>query len=250
MLHAFARRKSRAYTLYTGDREVPGQRVSAEDEITSLVFGPLDFLSPSDNWTLWKSILQAPAADHRTGPMPRTFFSDFSPSACTAEFWPRQDSIEPDLLVRFRDDAGKTRALLVELKWNAGQSGPDQLKNQWLHYQAGQHADSLHVFIAKRMDLPPDTRPWDCRDGDAGLAANRLRAVRWHEFKHEAVKLAAAADTPLPLKRWAQLAAGFLGQVGIRPFVGFEQAVVLAKALPLDGSGATFWLPAVQKPNT
>jgi hypothetical protein len=163
------------------------------------------------------------------------------PSACTFAFWPRKDKIEPDLLVKFLDGQGGTRSLLVELKWDAGLSGDDQLEKQWLHYQSGDHANTLHVFIAKRLGSPLDRKIWAC-PGPNGAPGSRLRRVRWHEFKHEIVKLASLPDTSDSLKRWCVLASGFLGQVGIRPFIGFHEAVYLANAIS-DESERTiqFW---------
>jgi hypothetical protein len=242
MLHAFARNKSRAYERYLGVRDEFEPRVSSEDEITSIIFGPLDFLQASDNWTLWKLVLQSRASEDMSGALPPDYFSDsFSPSACTLAFWPRRDKIEPDLLIRFTDAQGGTRSLLVELKWDAGQSGDDQLEKQWLQYHDGEHASALHVFITKRIEPLPDAQAWSCPGPDR-MAGSRLRAIRWHEFKHEIIKLAGLPDTSDPLKRWCLLASGFLRQLGIRPFVGFHGSVSLADAISdRDVEPVPFW---------
>lgn len=241
MLHAFARHKSKAYTRYLRVRDPSEPRVSSEDEITSIIFGPLDFLSASDNWKLWTLLLQSHASRNISSPLPSEYVSDFSPSACTLEFWPRKDNIEPDLVIKFSNDKDQTRSLLVELKWDAGLSGADQLEKQWLHYQRSEHASSLHIFIAKRMGRPPDIQPWACESAD-GSAASRLRRILWHEFKHEIVKLAGLPETSGPLKRWCVLAGGFLRQVGIRPFIGFDTTVRLADTIPDGGDEQIkFW---------
>lgn len=201
MLHAFARNKSRAYQRYLGIRDASEPRVSSEDEITSIIFGPLDFLPASDNWKLWRLVLQNHASRDMSGALPPDYFSDsFSPNACTLEFWPRKDKIEPDLLIKFSDGQGSLRSLLIELKWDAGISGDDQLEKQWLDYQTGEHAFSLHVFIAKRLGgLPSDKTPWTCHGTDRA-AGSRLRAVRWHEFAHDIVKLARLPDLGSPAR--------------------------------------------------
>jgi hypothetical protein len=243
MLHAFARNKSRAYQRYLGVRDASEPRVSSEDEITSLIFGPLDFLPASDNWKLWKLVLQSHASRDMSGLLPPDYFSDsFAPVSCALEFWPRRDKIEPDLLITFLDGQGSTRSLLIELKWDSGISGDDQLEKQWLQYQSNDQAHSLHVFIAKRMGgLPPDRAPWAC-PGTDGAAGSRLCAVRWHEFTHDIVKLARLPDTSVPLERWCQLASGFLRQVGIRQFAGFHASVHLADAIPdQDEDPVQFW---------
>lgn len=243
MLHAFARNKSRAYQRYLGVREASEPRVSSEDEIASIIFGPLDFLPASDNWKLWKLVLQSHASKEMSGELPPDYFSDsFLPSACTFAFWPRKDKIEPDILVKFLDGQGGVRTLLIELKWDAGLSGDNQLEKQWLDYQSGDHANTLHVFIAKRMGSPLDRKIW-ASPGPNGMPGSRLRRVRWHEFKHEIVKLAGLPGTSDSLKRWCALVSGFLRQVGIRPFIGFHASVYLADAIPDESKGAVqFWL--------
>jgi hypothetical protein len=241
MLHAFARNKSKAYKRYLGVRNSE-PRISAEDEITSLVFGPLEFLSAYDNWHLWKLVLQSHASTNVSGPLPFDYFSSFTPNACFLDFWPRKDNIEPDLVVRFTDEQGATRSLLVELKWDAGVSGEDQLEKQWLQYQSGQHATSLHVFIAKRArTLLPDVQPWSSCDAN-GSETSRLRAISWQDFKHEIAKLSGFSSASAPLRLWSSLASGFLGQLEIRPFIGFRAAVRLAEAIPnVGGENVHFW---------
>jgi hypothetical protein len=242
MLHAFARNKSKAYTRYLRVRDPSEPRVSSEDEITSLIFGPLDFLSASDNWQLWKLVLQSHASTDISGPLPSAYFSGFSPDTCTLDFWPRKANIEPDLVISFSNGQGETRSLLVELKWDAGLSGSDQLEKQWLHYLDGQQATSLHVFMAKRLgDPPPGIRAWSYLEAD-GFTASRLRRIRWHNFKHEIGRLAALPDTSIPLKRWCILAGEFLTRLGIRPFVGFHATLAQASAIPDDdGEPLQFW---------
>jgi hypothetical protein len=246
MLHAIARNKSRAYTRYLSVKAPFEPRISAEDEITSIIFGPLEFLPAADNWKLWQRILQSRASGHLSGPLPSTYLAGFSPHAFELEFWPRKDRIEPDLVIRFSDACGETRSLLVELKWDAPLSGPDQLEKQWLRYQRGLHAQSLHVFLAKEVGRQPEDRqPWACVDSD-GTAASRLRRVHWHGFQYEIGQLAAAPDTSAPLRRWCVLAGGFLAQVGIRSFGGFHDSLALATAIP-DGDQEImqFWRGSV-----
>jgi hypothetical protein len=248
MLHAFARHKSKAYKRYLRMRDDDEPRVSSEDEITSIIFGPLDFLPASDIWVLWEFILGNHASDAMSGPLPPDFFPGFFPIACTHSFWPRKGKVEPDLLVKFTDVTGVPRSLLIEVKWDAGVSGADQLEKQWQVYQSGEHASSLHVFLAKRMDdWPLDVRPWASESSPE--AASRLRAIRWHDFKHEVVKLARMPDTSTLLKRWCTLAIGFLEQVNIHPFVGFHSSIRLANHID---SGSTengrFWSgPAISQ---
>jgi len=244
MLHAFARNKSKAFTRYLRVRDAAEPRVSSEDEITSIVFGSLEFLSCSDNWTLWRSLLQSHGSHAVSGALPHDYFDHFSPAACRFEFWPRKNHIEPDLLIRFSDGHGATRSLLVELKWDAGPSGADQLEKQWLRYHGSEHASALHVFIAKRLELPEDIRPWASQES-GHTEASRLRALRWHEFHHQIVKLAGLPETSDSLRRWCTLVSSFLKQLGIRPFVGFDHSIRMADSFADDASAdQRFWLPA------
>ncbi|KQQ87221.1 hypothetical protein [Massilia sp. Leaf139] len=243
MLHAFDRHKSSFHIRYLGVKDELEPRVSSEDEITSLVFGPMDFLSPADNWRCWETILNHQASRKRGGLPPPDFFApSFTPTACTLLFWPKKDKVEPDLHIVFSDTHGTRRSLLVELKWNAPLSGDDQLEKQWERYHEGEHAHSLHVFIAKRVEeLQVDETSWACL-GEGGAAASRLRLLSWHEFRHEIEGLGAAPDLPVPLRRWCRLTSHFLLQVGIRPFVGFGDSIRLADAFPLaEGDPVTFW---------
>lgn len=243
MLHAFARNKSKAFSRYLGVRDSAEPRVSSEDEITSIVFGSLEFLSCSDNWTLWRLLLQSRGSHAVSGVLPHDYFDHFYPASCRFEFWPRKDNIEPDLLIRFLDGHGATRSLLVELKWDAGHSGADQLEKQWLRYHGSEHASSLHVFIAKHLKLPDDLCPWAWQ-GNGLTEGSRLRALRWHEFQHQIVKLAGLPETSDSLRRWCTLVSSFLRQLGIRPFVGFHKSIQMADAFANDASAVQrFWLP-------
>lgn len=123
MLHAFCQQKSRLYKRYLGHREEGEKRVSEEDEITSLLIGPLDYLPPQASGSFWRALIEREISESLTfpaGPIDRV----------RMKFWPRR-SIEPDLLVELDWCTGERRLLLVELKWNAPLSGDDQLHRQW-----------------------------------------------------------------------------------------------------------------------
>ena len=61
-----------------------------------------------------------------------------TPESFSMEFWPRLPaqfrghSVEPDLLFHFSEaGTGKRWVVIVEVKWESGQSGNDQLVRQW-----------------------------------------------------------------------------------------------------------------------
>lgn len=59
MLHAFSHKKSRLYQRYLGHRdETSERRVTEEDEITSLMMGPLAFLSPAAITAFWIAVVR------------------------------------------------------------------------------------------------------------------------------------------------------------------------------------------------
>jgi len=240
MLHAFSRNKSRAYRRYMGVHEMDEPRVNCEDEITSIVFGPLDFLSAADNWLFWNTLLNCASSKSASGPLPSGFFDDkFSPTVCELQFWPMKDRIEPDLLVRFIDATGQERSLLVEFKWNAPLSGNDQLEKQWKRYQKEHQDTSLHVFIAKNLDdiQGQQHRFW------MNDEACRLRGVRWHTLRQEADKLDNSSLGTGEFRRWAGQVRNFLHLIGIRPFIGFPNTICKAKTLGTTPPDALrFWL--------
>lgn len=243
MLHAFSGNKSRAYRYYVGHREGLGHRVSSEDEITSIIFGPLDFLPASNNWFFWRTALTSHETVAASGPLPGDFFDpSFTPISCEMKFWMRRDNVEPDLVVDFLDAGGAARSILLEVKWDAGLSGDDQLLNQWTVFQAGRHATSLHVLLAKQTDnLELRAAPWSVDETD-GRKSNRLRLLRWHGLHRDLHHVWSDALAPDPIRRWAALAAEFLSRVGIRPFVGFHQTVQLAASIEIaTDEDVAFW---------
>lgn len=126
MLHAFYQKKSRLYRRYLGQQDDPDERrVAAEDEITSIIMGPLVYMPPAASGEFWVALanLRNPGSDLPHGP----------PIWVAMQFWDRKNNIEPDLRV----DLGwenETRIFLVEFKWRAPLSGENQLHDQWDHY--------------------------------------------------------------------------------------------------------------------
>ena len=233
MLHAFLEKKSNAYQHYMGIRESGIQRVSSEDEITSIIFGPLDFLTVADNWLFWEKLLSCSASLEASGGLPLDFFNvKFSPVRCQVRFWRRRNGVEPDLLIRFFDASNEQRSLLIEIKWDSRLSGDDQLEKQWNTYQKNHQENSLHVFIAKDIDeIYGNNKLWISNE------ACRLRGVRWSILREEASKLHKGNLGTGEFRRWAGLIDNFLDQIGIHPFVGFSNTIGKSKmfhALPVN----------------
>lgn len=151
MLHAIEKNKSKLYERYWGVRDsfVSGN-ITAEDEITSTIFGPLEFMTPSDVWCIARKMLGDKAA------------KDVKPVGFELKFWnklksEKENDIEPDAELIFDCGGGEFIAILFELKWNAlegkDKEGRLQLDKQWpefkLHLKEKKNCDCYHLFIAK-----------------------------------------------------------------------------------------------------
>lgn len=146
MLHAIEKSKTRISRRYLGYRDGIELRVSEEDEITSTVLGPLDFLTAAENHRFWQRLLAS--VKHAN------FLPPSQPSNVEFGFWERRiandasGTIEPDAIVRMCWPDGSTRTLLIELKWRAPLSGEDQLHRQWLQYLTEmERQTALHLLL-------------------------------------------------------------------------------------------------------
>ena len=226
MLHATAHHgKSTLYKRYLGHRDGIEKSVHEEDEITSTVIGPLDFLLPEEVHRFWHTVLE-----HKILP------SD-SPSSTCIKFWPKNNKIEPDARVDFHWSNNDRCILLIELKWHAPLSGNDQLHQQWKQYlQADERKNALHVFIAPEIsqgiNAQQDKKTW----GD------RLVIVTWMQIRN-ALKSLEGENSGLG--RWAKVANSFLERIGVRQFIGFRRLDL--KEIPnLENvSKPIFWKPFV-----
>lgn len=239
MLHAIDRRKSNAYQQYFKNRPKDGRRVCSEDEITSTIFGPQEFLQTEDVFRFWVKILNVSKCSQILGTQ--------IPDRVQFSFWPsRIDQasgrrIEPDATISFFWKDGKEVILLIEFKWNSPLSGDDQLYRQWkgfLSETERQHA--IHLFIAKEIGAGigalNDNRfqnVWSTPDG------NKLALVPWMQIR-STLKVFSAEDSALG--RWARLTDNFLQRVGIKRFAGFDH---LTKRPDLNSPvpSPIFWRP-------
>lgn len=245
MLQAFCHGKSRLHWRYRGHREIGEGRVSEEDEITSLIMGPLEYLPATDVGRFWQALV-GPTAQQSQLPFPTGLAERAS-----LHFWPRRQ-IEPDLLVELYWPAGERRLLLVEFKWRAPLSGDDQLHRQWLEFltpSERQHA--YHLFIA------PDISSGLNAKGNKDIWAGRLILHSWLSVLGV---LRTLDKTGSPgLDRWQARVTDFLRKVGIRSFRGFIALNVPTSTqarpifwCPLDGFSAVIPppLPVLDKKPT
>lgn len=225
MLHAFNQKKSRLYQRYLGHRdETTEKRVAEEDEITSLIMGPLAFLSPGAIAAFWDALVRLRNPEHA--------FPTEAPTRATMRFWPRNRRVEPDLRVDLTWGSF-TRVLLVEFKWRAPLSSEQQLHDQWNIYLDEDERDrALHLFIG--LDTSEGVNAQNRKDDWQG----KLIMRSWFDVLTSAATINAGAG--LELRLWSEQVQKCLKLLAIRPFCGFK---ALTPPLLPDTANFLFFQP-------
>lgn len=218
MLTAIARGKTRFYLRYKGHKDgLDEGRITAEDEITSLVFEPMRYLPAGDVAGFWQKFIGD------------GFFVNEPPVSFDVTFWPpsrypengKVRWVEPDLRVDFRWSDGSKRIILIEVKWNSALS-EGQLLRQWRNcLNADERVAARHVFIGKHSDI-------NSEDRHGRVVAKSWRDVQDILNRYQSVDGAVA--------HWAKLVTEFLGRVTTRPFNGFEYI------FPLEEKSCRFYV--------
>jgi len=215
MLHAIAKKKSLRHKIYHLDKLNKLQRseesvVRAEDEITSTILGPLDFLNFDETYKFWREIVRLKKSDDSQPILPIE-----SPNSGSVEFWPMR-SVEPDAFFKYEWCDGKCVNFLVELKWMAPISGKEQLHRQWNEFlEESQKKNSVHVFISPNAitginAINAYSLSEQHRKQIVNLSWSQICEVL-NKFEKEDGKLS----------RWAKLSKDFLSRVGVGVFEGF-----------------------------
>jgi hypothetical protein len=242
MLHAIDKGKTKFYHRYLGRRDDDERKVHEEDEITSTVLGPLDFLPAMDVYRFWREVL------HSTGHA--AFLPSAPPSDVDVALWPRGkakndgNSIEPDGVVTIKTADGQTRILLLELKWRAGLGGKNknQLHRQWKQLlNEAERAQALHLFIAPEITAGAQAPNNEEAGGDVWQSPEGSRLVLLPWLRIRAI-LSEFAKENSALGRWANLSDLFLERVGIRRFAGFRKLTTPFPLLAVD-LPYLFWTP-------
>ena len=244
MLHAIGKSKTGFYKRYLGKRDDDSEhKVYEEDEITSTLLGPLDFLPMQDVYCFWHSVLEL--SDHSN------FLPSSEPVDIQIVFWERRNAsdngrlIEPDSVVTMKFSDGQVRLLLIELKWRAPLSGEDQLHRQWCQYlNEDERKQALHLFIAPETSAGAAAPNNQNAGGDVwsvGEDAGQSRLVLLPWLKIRAI-LDKFARSNTKFSHWAELTNQFLQKVGIGNFSGFSH-LERTFALPSSNSASLFWSP-------
>lgn len=225
MLHAFNQGKSTLYRRYLGHREIGEKRVCAEDEITALIMGPLDYLPAEAAGLFWRCLIEG--GRHDVHPA----FPAGPVESARMRFWPRK-GIEPDLVVELGWSNGARRILLIEFKWEAPLSGKDQLHRQWREFLTPtEQTVAYHVFIAPEISAGLNAL------SEQDIWGGQLILHSWLSVLHIVRSMGASGFTGL--EKWKSQMACFLGKLGIFRFQGFDSLSVP----PTVGSSTVFWSP-------
>lgn len=207
MLHAFSHKKSKLYRRYLGHRdETSEKRVAEEDEITSLIMGPLALFRPSVIGAFWIGLVRLRNPEH--------VFPAGPPSSGEMHFWPRRHRIEPDMRIDLAWGSDK-RTLLVEFKWRAPLSGKEQLHDQWRSYlNEEERAKGIHLFIG--LDTSEGMNALNRQD----IWKGKLLMRSWFDVL---TTLSTLHDAPgLELRRWGEQVKQSLALLSVHPFAGFQ----------------------------
>jgi len=199
MLHAIYHNKGKLWQRYVGHRDGLEGNVHAEDEITSAFLGTQVFLDTVHVWKLWQAIV----GDEITPPN-----ETLPPASCAIKLWPKKSRIEPDALITFAWPNDVIRHLLIEFKWDAGESGDNQLIRQWDEFlTADERNNSWHLFIAKDISPAlPYCNKW------------RIRPITWLHVRSALCSI--PRDGKLAV--YCDLMDKFFLKIKIYPFKGFR----------------------------
>lgn len=233
MLHAVQKHKTRLHNRYLGERDGTEHRVHEEDEITSTVLGPIDFLAPSEAHKFWQRLLSVVGKGD--------FLPTTIPDNVRIELWKRNEkgNIEPDAVVTMKWQNLPSYILLIELKWRAGLShvssnSENQLSCQWKHYLNDlERKTALHLFIAPEVSI-------GARAYDEDIWQDRMVLIPWLTIRSVFNELSCETSG---LGRWAKVADAFLDRVNIRRFCGFRDLLsVPAPDIPANTLKQAFWM--------
>jgi len=224
MLQAICNGKSRLYQRYLGHREEGEGRVSEEDEITSLIMGPLEYLPPAQVTEFWRAVVEHECST-------ATLFPVGAAEQVKMNFWLRR-SIEPDLFVELIWGNGERRLLLVEFKWRAPLSGNDQLHRQWREFlTAEERRDACHLFIA------PDISAGLNAKSEQDIWGGKLLLRSWLSILYVLRSLSCYGSPGM--QTWVSQVAALLSKLGIARFQGFSHLTA-----PKEVSRSpVFWSP-------
>lgn len=225
MLHVISQKPSNLYKRYKPDR---GQRASnegmvhAEDEITSAIIGPMDFMMPDEILRFWSELFIIKFRHDVFGDLSKRPLEKLE-----VKLWPSKiyrdggirRSVEPDATIEFIWPNNTRILLLIEFKWRALLSKEDQLHRQWNRYLTEkEQAHAFHLFIA-----PVVAEGASARNSELGdIWGDQLILITWETFRIALNTIKKNDRDTTSLGRWSTVADRFLQKIGIETFGGFD----------------------------
>lgn len=215
-----------------------------EDEITSCIFGSMQYLPIDIVWGTIKHLLSVAGIE-------KDKLLIESPDKAEFEFWPQWPTriryVEPDLVIHFKKKEQSILHVILEVKWGAGLNPPCELIRQWNHRKR-EDAQWVHLYLVKnysegvrgiRKTLSVDENFCEdcsrCKDREMIMPTkgheinangtgqkNILGCVGWRHFVaavHDTI--AAIKDTPQSISSWRDGVSRFFSKQGIITFTGF-----------------------------
>lgn len=184
-----------------------------EDEITSIVFGPLIYMSPEDVWGLFREWLP--------------FKTDLWPSGISnsmeLSFWPNiatEGRIEPDMLLRFKRNGELLLTILIEIKWDSPISSHDELLKQWEALGDKEKKSAFHIYLVKNTGRGNREVARSLENSRDETWRERLVCIGWRSLietlQFENQKFGRTINL------WAEGIIAFLGRRGQTTFTGFK----------------------------
>lgn len=203
--------------------------LQAEDEITSIVLGPMEFFNPEASLNFWLDLIGESNLGIKSE---KTELVEF-------KLWAKRKSIEPDGLIVYKN-GGRKYIFLLEVKWNADLS-ENQLENQWDYFLNNrERQNATHIFLGKDVKDAIQVR-----NDRIGKNDHKISVLSWQKFRHFLNRLP-EGRYPREFVRWAKLAETFLEKCGVIDFGGFGQILHSHKELPPGfscSSSSIFWHP-------
>lgn len=172
MLHAILQSKTNFLTASynSSDRRF-------EDPITSIVFGPLEYIPAQESFTFFTMLFEGSApVEYEDLQLSLTFWHRLyrGHEYVDSKKWDFlkmkgavKQYVEPDLLLEYFTSKGLIRRYMIEIKWDSPE-GKDELKKQWGILKKEIKDDTIHIFLAKVI---PD-----------GLSRNNVTKCHWNRF--------------------------------------------------------------------
>jgi len=226
-----------------------------EDELTSIIFGPLTLLNLQGAvWTFFETLLKTISPNH-------PYINDLAALSSKKNnakilFWPIikeelsttsiRQYVEPDLIIRASGDTDTPLNILVEFKWGAELQPPCELINQWAH--KGRYEEKwLHFYVTESIhkSISGTKNSIKLVNGfikgtatccEAHRAINRkelqnlisdiptwenaLIPCSWCHIRETVTSLATPQNEAISI--WADSVDSFLGKLGVASFTGFS----------------------------